>query len=74
MAMAGSKVALVSGANKGIGFHIARILCGSLPAGSVVYCCSRDEGALALAATARPLAHAPATPAPTVFVVALRPC
>ena len=36
------KVAVVSGANKGIGFHIARGLCAGLPASSTVYVGSRD--------------------------------
>lgn len=38
------KVAVVSGANKGIGFHIARGLCKGLPASSTVYIGSRDAG------------------------------
>lgn len=46
------KVAVVSGANKGIGFHIARGLCTRLPASSIVYVGSRDpeNGAKAVAA------------------------
>ena len=37
-----AKVAVVTGANKGIGYHIARNLCRDLPAASTVYVGSRD--------------------------------
>ena len=43
MAVVGSqRVALVTGANKGIGFHIAQGLCRQLGKGSAVVVCSRD--------------------------------
>ena len=37
-------VAIVTGANKGIGYHIVRGLAAGLPAGSTVYLGSRDAG------------------------------
>lgn len=39
-----AKVAVVTGANKGIGYHIVLGLCKQLPAGSKVFLCSRDVG------------------------------
>eukprot|EP01062_Namystynia_karyoxenos_P073649 TRINITY_DN70461_c0_g1_i1.p1 TRINITY_DN70461_c0_g1~~TRINITY_DN70461_c0_g1_i1.p1 ORF type:complete len:277 (+),score=64.21 TRINITY_DN70461_c0_g1_i1:81-911(+) len=40
-----AKVAVVTGANKGIGYFCARNLCRQLPQGSVVYCCARQPAA-----------------------------